>query len=46
MGNKDSEFESEFNKRYSFIQNIDDKLFGMVKVYRKNTVKFDYIMIL
>lgn len=45
MGNKGSEFETEFYKRYSFIQAIDDKLFGNVKIYRKNTVKFDYIMI-
>lgn len=25
---------------------MDDKLFGLVKIYRKNTVKFDYIMIM
>jgi hypothetical protein len=46
MGNKSSEFETEFYKRYSYIQTIDDKVFGTVKIYRKNTVKFDYIMIL
>lgn len=46
MGNKGSEFENEFYKRYTFIQCIDDQIFGFVKIYRKNTIKYDYIMIM
>lgn len=46
MGNTQSEFEHEFYKRYSYIQHLDDPIFGLIKIYRKTTVKYDYIMIM
>ena len=46
MGNGQSEFEQEFYKRYSYIQDLEDPVFGVVKIYRKMTVKYDYIMIM
>lgn len=46
MGNSQSEFEQEFYKRYSYIQQLEDPMFGLIKVYRKSTVKYDYIMIM
>lgn len=46
MGNGQSEFEQEFYKRYSYIQHLEDPVFGLIKIYRKVTVKYDYIMIM
>ena len=46
MGNQQSEFEIEFYNKYSYIQSIDDRHFGQIKVYRKNTFRYDYIMVL
>ena len=46
MGNQQSDFEEEFYSRYSYIQTLEDPNFGFVKVYRKNTFRYDYVMIL
>ena len=45
MGGSISEFEQEFREKYNFIQQIKDPFFDLVKVYRKNIVKYDYIML-
>ena len=46
MGSQQSEFEIEFYSKYSYIQHVDDAIFGQVKIYRKNTFRYDYIMVL
>lgn len=46
MGNQEgSNFEKDFNDSYSFIQLVDDPNYGLVKVYRKKMVNYDYVMV-
>lgn len=46
MGNTpDGPFEAQFKENYGFIQLLDDTNFGMVKIYRKRQINFDYIMV-
>ena len=46
MGNSAlGDFENQFKENYSFIQVLDDSNFGIVKIYRKRQINFDYVMV-
>lgn len=46
MGNSPlSDFQNQFKENYSFIQVLDDLNFGVVKIYRKRQINFDYVMV-
>lgn len=46
MGNTDNGFTIRFKEQYKFIQIIDDRNFGTVKIYRKVEINYDYIMVM
>ncbi len=45
MGNTKSEFEQRFYDLYYFIQLVDDRYFEKIKIYRKNIINYDYVMV-
>ena len=46
MGNTEDSFTTHFHSKYNFIEIIDDSVFGVVKIYRKKEINFDYVMTL
>lgn len=46
MGNQDSSrFEADFREAYAFIQLVEDPIYGLVKIYRKRQINYDYVMV-
>lgn len=39
-------FFQRFQSKYTFIEYTDDRNFGLVKIYRKVELNYDYVMIL
>jgi hypothetical protein len=39
------DFEQQFRESYSFVQLLEDPNYGLVKVYRKRQLNYDYVMV-
>ena len=46
MGNTELSYPEKFEKKYGFVELVEDENFGLIKVYRKKELNFDYVMIL
>jgi hypothetical protein len=45
MGNQECKFSEKFNKKYEFIEFLNDSTLGPIKIYRKKEPFYDYLMI-
>jgi hypothetical protein len=45
MGSEPSNPQERFHSRYGFVQTLNDRNFGPVKIYRKKEMNFDYVMV-
>lgn len=45
MGSEASSIQERFYNRYAFVQAINDSNFGLIKIYRKKELNFDYVMV-
>ncbi len=46
MGNQwTNQFEVDFKEGYNFIQLLEDPNYGLVKIYRKKQINYDYVMV-
>jgi hypothetical protein len=46
MGNQEANrFETDFREAYAFVQLVEDPNYGLVKIYRKRQINYDYVMV-
>lgn len=45
MGSTAVSTQERFHQRYNFLYALEDRNFGLIKIYRKKEINFDYVMV-